>query len=105
MDPIDRREYEEFKTRMEDEHKRMNVRLKMVEETGKQIHQLTISVEKLALSVQQIVLAQNEHSEQIEQLESRDGEKWRAVTGYVVTAVVGIVIGFIFMQIGMNLKS
>lgn len=102
MDPIDRHEYEEFKNRMEDEHRRMNNRLKTAEETGKQIHQLTISVEKLALSVQQIVLAQKEHAEQIEQLESRDGEKWRAVTGHVVTAVVGILIGFIFTQIGVS---
>ena len=48
MEPIDRHEYEEFKNRMEDEHKRMNVRLKMAEETGKQIHQLSISSSKRA---------------------------------------------------------
>ena len=34
-------------------------------------------------------------------LENRDGEMWRKVVGYVATAVIGIVVGFIFTQIGM----
>lgn len=29
------------------------------------------------------------------------GEMWRKVTGYVATAVIGIVVGFIFTQIGL----
>ena len=37
----------------------------------------------------------------LETLESRDGEMWRKVVGYVVTAVVGIVVGFLFKQAGM----
>ena len=36
-----------------------------------------------------------------ERLESRDGEMWRKVSGYIITAVIGIVIGFIFTQLGM----
>ena len=34
-------------------------------------------------------------------LESKDGEMWRKVVGYVITAVIGIVLGFAFTQIGM----
>lgn len=38
----------------------------------------------------------------MEVLESRDGEMWRKVVGYIITAVVGIIIGFIFTQFGMQ---
>ena len=37
----------------------------------------------------------------VEVMESRDGEMWRKVTGYIITAIIGIVIGFIFTRIGM----
>ena len=34
-------------------------------------------------------------------LEGRDGEKWRKVMGYIATAIVGVVLGYLFKQIGM----
>lgn len=45
--PIDRAEHEEFKRRMEDEHKRINHRLTDLEETVRQIGELTTSVHSL----------------------------------------------------------
>lgn len=62
---------------------------------------LTASVEKLAQSVQQMAKSQGRQEERLEELEGRDGEMWRKVTGYVITAVIGIVVGYIFTQIGM----
>ena len=44
---------------------------------------------------------QKEQGEKLEKLESRDGEMWRKVTGYIITTIIGIVIGFVFKQIGM----
>lgn len=44
---------------------------------------------------------QIDQGKRIEVLENRDGEMWRKVTGYIVTAIIGIVLGFIFNQIGM----
>ena len=46
--PITRAEREEFRRRMEDEHKRMNHRLGDLEETVRQIGELTASVQSLA---------------------------------------------------------
>ena len=37
----------------------------------------------------------------LETLEGRDGEMWRKVVGYVATAIAGIVVGYIFKQLGM----
>lgn len=33
--------------------------------------------------------------------ESKDGEMWRKVVGYVITTIIGIAVGFMFTQIGM----
>ena len=99
--PISRAEHEEFVRRMEDEHKRTNHRLSELEETVRQIGELTASVEKLAQSVQQMARSQSRQEDRLELLEGRDGEMWRKVTGYIVTAIVGIVLGYIFTLIGM----
>lgn len=99
--PISRAEHEEFAKRMEDEHKRINHRVGNLESEVRQIGELTASVEKLAQSVQQMAKSQGRQEERLEELEGRDGEMWRKVTGYVITAVIGIVVGYIFTQIGM----
>lgn len=99
--PITRAEHEEFKRRMEDEHKRLHHRLSDVESVVSKIYDLTTSVEKLATSVESMARVQTEHAEKLELLEGRDGEMWRKVVGYLVTGVVGIVLGFVFNQIGM----
>lgn len=99
--PISRAEHEEFAKRMEDEHKRINHRVADLEGEVRQIGELTASVEKLAQSVQQMAKSQGRQEERLEELEGRDGEMWRKVTGYVVTTVAGIVVGYIFTQIGM----
>lgn len=101
VNEISREEHEEFARRMEDEHKRINHRVGELEETVRQIGALTASVEKLALSVESMAKTQTRQGERLEELEGRDGEMWRKVTGYVVTAVIGIVVGFIFTQIGL----
>ena len=62
----------------------------------RQIGALTTSVEKLALSMESMVKEQEQQGKRLEILESRDGEKWRQVTGYIITTVLGIVLGFIF---------
>lgn len=101
MEEIGREEHEEFKRRMEDEHKRINHRLAALEETIRQISVLAASVEKLALSEENIAKTQNRQGERLEKLEGRDGELWRQVKKYLVTAILGIVVGYLFSQIGM----
>lgn len=100
-EPISREEHEEFSRRMEEHNKRQDRRIELLEENTKQIGSLTVSVEKLAQSIETMVKEQEQQGKRLETLEGRDGEMWRKVTGYIVTAVVGILIGFVFTQIGM----
>lgn len=100
-DVISRKEHEEFARRMEDERKRVNHRLSDLEDTVRQIGELTASVEKLAISVESMAKSQTKQENRLEELESRDGKMWRKVTGHVITVVIGIVVGYIFTRIGM----
>ncbi|MCI9099733.1 MAG: hypothetical protein HFH59_09180 [Lachnospiraceae bacterium] len=107
-DFIGRDEHDEFCRRMEsenrrleDENDRQNNRIKILEESSKQVQALASSVEKLAMSVESMAREIELQSGRLGTLENRDGERWRQVTGYLITAVVGAVIGFALRQIGL----
>lgn len=100
-DPITRAEYEEYQKRMKQEDHRQNRRIEQLEENTKQINALTVSIEKLAQSVESMVREQEAQGKRLVSLESKDGEMWRKVVGYVITAVIGIILGFAFTQIGL----
>lgn len=100
-DAISRAEHEEFRKRLEEQNQRQDKRIALLEDSVRQIVALTTSVEKLALSMESMAKEQERQGERMEVLEGRDGEMWRKIVGYITTAVVGIVIGFIFTQFGM----
>ena len=107
-DAISRAEHEEFAKRMvaenqrlDDENRRQNKRLDILEENAKAQTALAVSVERLATNMENMLKEQKEQGKRLETLESRDGEMWRKVVGYAVTAVLGIVIGFAFTRLGM----
>jgi hypothetical protein len=99
--PITRAEHNEFVKRMEEEHGRQNNRIDYLERAVEQNNKLLISVERLALSMETMQKEQKDQSDRLEKIEARDGEMWRKVTGHIITSIVGIVVGYIFTQIGM----
>ena len=90
--PITRAEHEEFSRRIEDWERRQDKRLELLEENVREIGALTTSVEKLAQSVESMVKEQEKQGRRLDELEGRDGEMWRKVVGYIITAAVGILI-------------
>lgn len=98
---ISRQEHTEYAKRMDDEHRRQNHRIDLLERATEQNNKLLVSVERLATNMENMQKEQKEQGERLEALESRDGEMWRKAIGYVVTAIIGAVIGFLFKQIGM----
>lgn len=97
---ITRAEHEEFRRRLEEQNKRQDNRILTLENDVREMRDLTTSVGKLAVSMESMVEEQKRQGERLEALEGRDGEMWRKVVGYIATAVVGIILGFIFTQIG-----
>lgn len=100
-DQIEREEHEEFKRRLEDWNKRQDERLKLAESSIKRLEAMNSSIEKLAINMECMLKEQVEQGKRLEILESRDGEMWRKVVSHAITVIVGILLGFVFKQIGM----
>lgn len=105
-DYISRQEHEEFRRLMDSENQRLheednrqNHRLDALEETIKQVAAISTSVEKLALNMENMLKEQVSQGKRLETLEGRDGEMWRKAIGYLVTTIIGIVVGYIFTQL------
>lgn len=99
--PILRAEHEEFSRRIESEQRRQNKRIDLLEAAQEQNEKMIRAVEKLAANMENMLREQEKQGKRLEALESRDGEMWRKVTGYIVTTIVGILAGFIFTQMGI----
>ena len=91
---ISRQEHEEFCKRMQEEHMRQNKRIGLLEETTRQITDLTVSVEKLAVNMENMLKNQEEQGKELEDLKGKDGEMWRQAVLCVITALIGAVVGY-----------
>lgn len=107
-DTISRHEHEEFRKaidarfqRVDDEDRRQNRRIDLMEESSRQIATLTASVQKLADNMESMLKVQNKQGDRLEELEGRDGKMWRKAVEYAACAVIGILIGYIFTKIGL----
>ena len=85
--PISRAEHEELARRIADQERRQDKRLELLEENVREIGALTVSVQKLAQSLELMVKEQEQQGKRLQALESRDGEKWRKLMGYIATAL------------------
>lgn len=93
--------FEETLKRMEDENTRQNHRIQTLEDSIGQILNLTSSVERLATNMEHMVKEQQEQGERLKVLEARDGDMWRKVVSYSITAVLSIVIGYLASRLGL----
>lgn len=122
---ISRKEFETFRTelekrtavehkRLEDEDERQNHRLNEIEERNKQLTSLTLSVKELASSVKEVAKETERLSamvndsvkkldDRLTKIEGRDGERWRSIVGYLITAILSVAVGLLFSKIGLQM--
>lgn len=98
---ITRPEHDEFARRMEDEDKRQNRRIEELEKTSEEIHNMAKSLVVMCEKMSTMSNSIDVLNSKVETMESRDGEMWREVVGYIITCILGMVIGYIFKKIGM----
>lgn len=87
---------EEIAATFADHENRLKVsehRVADLEESQKQIYDLTISVKELAMSVKSMVEEQKEQSERIKKLEEQPAEKWNALQKTILTTIVSTLAG------------
>ena len=93
--------HNEYAKRMEDEHKRQNIRIKDLETQVEDIRDLTASVASLAQSVEQMAKAQEKQGKRLEALEQKPAKRWDALVDKIVWAVAAALISFILARIGL----
>lgn len=98
--PIERAEHEEFRHRMEDEHKRLGKRLSVVEEDVRELHAIAVSIKQLANNMENMWRELTKQGERLDAIERRDGETWRQLKYHVITAAVSMAIGFMAKSLG-----
>ena len=98
---VERGVFEEYQRRLEDQRKRWDKRLEVLENNVQQIHALTANIEKLTISVQNMAQAQAEYGERLKAIENRDGEMWRKIVGYALTAGAGFLLAALLRRAGI----
>ena len=87
--------------RLREEDNRQNKRLDLLEESVRNFGKVQASMEKMEAVMTSTLKEIEKQGKRLESLEAKDGELWRKAVGYTLTAILGIVIGFVFKQIGM----
>lgn len=93
--------HKEYEKRMFDWNDRQDARIKELETTTKELSRMNLSIERMANSMESMMKEQQNQGKRLEVIENRDGEMWRKVLGYIITTIVGLVIGLVVKQIGM----
>lgn len=93
--------HNEYAKRMEDENNRQNHRINKLEEAVDENRKLLVTVERIANSIENMQKELSVQGKKLEELYSRDGNKWRKATDYILTALLGIAFGLIASQIGL----
>ena len=106
--PVTHRELDQFRDLMESENERLkeendrqNHRIEVLEGSVREISNLAAATEKLAANMENMLKVQEQQSKRLEQIESRDGEKWRKAMAYIGTAILGAVLAIVFAKIGL----
>lgn len=96
---ITRAEHEEFVKRMDDEHKRMNIRLREAENSTKDMHELIKNVGIMATNMEHMVDEQRNQSVRLERLENLPLNDWNTVKDGVYNAIGASIGGAIIAAI------
>ena len=106
--PVTHRELEQFRDLMEAENGRLkeandrqNHRIAILEDSIREISNLAASTEKLAANMENMLKIQEQQSKRLDQIEGRDGEKWRKAMAYIGTTILGAVLAILFAKIGL----
>ena len=86
--------HEEFVKRMEEEDKRQNRRLEIIEDKQTQISELVASVKVLAANVESIAKEINEQGLRLKEIEGRPAKRWETVVSCIITGLIGAAITF-----------
>lgn len=81
--------HDEFARRIEAEEERQNHRLNNLEDTIKQLTDLTVAVREMATSMSAMKDSLEAQGKRLEMIEKEPGENWKKAVWIVVAAAIG----------------
>lgn len=90
-DFITRPEHDEFARRMEEEHRRTNKRLELLEENVRQLTDLTVAVRELTVNVGNLAEKQGDMVSRVDALEKEPGKNWSALKSGILGAIAAAI--------------
>lgn len=90
---ITKETHAEFARRIDAENERQNRRISLLEETVRQINDLTISVKEMAVNMKNMIEEQRKQGDRLEKLEKEPGEVHKQIKMAIVTAIISSVVG------------
>ena len=91
---VTRAVHDEFAKRVDEENKRQNTRIDIIEGKQAQISELVVSVRVLATNVENIAKEINEQGLRLKEIEGKPGKRWEQLAGYVISALVTAAIAY-----------
>ena len=88
--------------KLEAEDNRQNKRLEKIENHMEGIDKIAVSVEKLATNMEYMYKEQQEQSSRLKVIEDRDGDKWRNAVSYIITTIIGLILGYFASKFGLK---
>lgn len=77
-------------------------RIDTLEERVEDIHSLTLSVREMATEVKIMRQDMNKMDNRIIAIEEKPSKRLDSIWGYIVSAVIGGIIGYVFLKLGMK---
>lgn len=63
------------------------------------MNQLVVSVERMTVTLENMVHTQEQTNDRLTALEKEPADKYKTIKNYAVTAILGLIIGFLFKTI------
>lgn len=104
MDNLEQRvnELEKTQAAAEEQHKTLFRRVANLEEEQKTMHAFAVSLEKLATAVGNTEKKVDGLCKDVEDMKSKPGKRWEALTMDALKVIVGGLIGFVLVKLGLG---
>ena len=94
--------HREFAARIEDENKRQNKRIELLEESMKQIYTLNTYVQKIAAAMESLTKAVGQQNERLEAIEKKPAQNWDKLLWALGGVLISAIAAFVIKQIGLE---
>lgn len=96
------KEFEHRLTVVEDRSKSNTIRLDEVERRQDNLEELTTTVKVLATKEENVERTVGEIKNDVKEMKDKPNKRYEKIIDVVITAIIGIVVGYVFAKLGIS---